>query len=206
MSARPMSAFGSKRVIATLTRSGPHRCRRWLTIRVGAAQRRQLLVRDDDDLRRRVDGFEHGRLGAWAIKHDERYIDDARSSSRRMRVDLERRSTAGDDRMRAGRHRTASRQSGRADRSRRGDRCSRAHRRRRTGVRRRGTRRRRRRRDANRSAASVLSTTSVIEVARLTATVVLPTPPLAPTIANVLPTTRGADGRATRRIAATRSS
>ncbi len=107
---------------------------------------------------------------------------------------------------RAGRCPPAWTQSDCADRSRRGDRCSRAHRRRRSADRRRGTRRRRHTQDAGRSAASADFDTSVIDVARLTATVVPPTPPFAPISANVLPAGALADGRATRRIAATRSS
>ena len=74
-----------------------------------------------------------------------------------------------------------------ADRFHRAGRCSRAHRRPRTAGRRRETPRRRRRPDADRSSSVGSLATSVIDVARLTATVVLPTPPLAPRIANIFP-------------------
>ena len=53
MSLCAMSACGSKRVIATLTRSVPQRCRRWPTMRLALRSVGQLLIGDDHDLRGR---------------------------------------------------------------------------------------------------------------------------------------------------------
>ncbi len=71
ISVRPMSAFGSKRVIATLTRSGPQRCRRWLTMRVALRSAGSSWFATTTTCDDRVERLEHGRFGPGAIEHDE---------------------------------------------------------------------------------------------------------------------------------------